>query len=279
MNRRASYTLFELVLAIAVGIVLLWTLYSSFSAQINLAKEGREQIDEANHLRSIALLIQGDIHANLGPINPSNSLVPVSNSTTTQNTSVLFNLGVLGDATSLILTISKVPRELTPAIEGKDDNPPQGKSDLRRVTYWLIGTGDDAKGLARQEISAVTDPDALNNLPTATDPQDYVGSISDPNSLIIASEVKNVTFQYYGSLDSSQSPTWQTSWNGLTLDANANVTTPKPLGPPAAIAVELTLKTSKASKSDPGRELVVRHVIAINAANRWGPYQASTTSP
>ena len=80
-----------------------------------------------------------------------------------------------------------------------------------------------------------------------------------------------MSFSYYGSFDSSQLPDWQTYWNGQTLDLTTNL----PLGPPAAIAVEMTLDTP--SKLGKAREIVVRHVIAIRAANRWIQYQNNTT--
>ena len=106
-------------------------MYTAFATQINLAQVGRERIAEADLLAKVAQRIQSDIQTNLGPISPSNSLVPIpsgsgsttgtgtasaggtgTSSGTTSTGPVLFNIGVLGDQTSLVLTISKVPREL-----------------------------------------------------------------------------------------------------------------------------------------------------------------------
>jgi hypothetical protein len=154
---------------------------------------------------------------------------------------VVFNLGVYGDADRLVLTGSWLPKDLTRIQEGQTQT-----SDLRRVVYWLVKTGDKT-GLARQELTAVTGTDA------ATLPPD----IPNPASCIIAPEVKKFSLEYFDGTE------WQTSWDGTTLDVDSGL----PMGPPALIAINITIATPSHRAGVKDKETTIRHVVAVPTAN------------
>ena len=153
-----------------------------------------------------------------------------------------FNFGVQGDSAHLVLFVSRVPRELDAAWIG--DAAPT-VSDLRQITYWL-----SSSGLARQEIKLATSDDAQNALSS---------SLPDDPSLVIAEEVRSLTFQYWDGAN------WQDSWDG-TQTPSAGGSNPQ--GPPAAIAITLGLVIPGSSTESGGPALKsYRHVIVLQTAN------------
>ena len=156
----------------------------------------------------------------------------------------MVNLGVFGEADRLVLTGSWLPKDLTRIQEGQTQT-----SDLRRVVYWLVTTGSKT-GLARQELTNVTAQDA-GNLPP---------EVSDPGSFVIAPEVTKFSLEYF---DGTQ---WQTSWDGTALDANSSL----PIGPPALIAINITIARPAHATGEKARETNYRHVVAIPSANIVG---------
>ena len=63
----------------------------------------------------------------------------MSATTTTTVTPVKYNLGVKGDATSLVLSVYRVQRP--PQGQATDQPDPVIISDVVRINYWLIGGG------------------------------------------------------------------------------------------------------------------------------------------
>jgi prepilin-type N-terminal cleavage/methylation domain-containing protein len=176
-----------------------------------------------------------------------------SSSSGSTSGAVPFNTGIQGDNTHLSLSMSRLPREaLAPASDTSISQTSVGLSDLRRITYWLAGSGDSPLGLARQEYKQATSDDSLN----------APSNVPDDPGLVIAPEVKQLEIQYF---DGSN---WQDSWDGT--QAGADGTTP--MGPPVAIAVTLGIAPDAESKSFK----VFRQVILIATAN--GTPQASTTT-
>jgi hypothetical protein len=143
------------------------------------------------------------------------------------------------------LYVSRLTRELDTLPNDSINGAPAGICDLRRITYWLASSGNG--GLARQELKIVTSDD-LNSIPPDGLPQ-------DESTYILAEEVKNLAFSYFDGAN------WTDTWDGTT-PGNDGTT---PIGPPAAIAVEVGVQF-------PGTKEIkkYRHVIAIPAANGQG---------
>jgi prepilin-type N-terminal cleavage/methylation domain-containing protein len=273
--RRRGYTLLEILIASAIGVMLLGALYVALDVQLGLTRSGREAVNTSAVARGLLDRISSDVSLSLGPIpvqtSTSNSSAGGTQSgagatasatsatggsagstaaatpTTTTSSTPPFNLGVQGDDTHLTLYLSRWPREVVLSPSDPNYNNQNGnlpiESDLRRVTWWLADGG-----LARQEILIATSDDALNS----SEPDLSVG-----NSSIVAPEVTAITFQYF---DGNQ---WQTSWDG-TQAGSDGVT---PIGPPIAISVDMTLVLPSSEPDGVKQTKTYHHVISLDTAN------------
>jgi hypothetical protein len=287
---RPAYTLLEVMLATAIGVLLLAALYVALDVQLGSAQAGRDLIERTTVARSILARMGADITPSLGNIDParyrskgaassstaapsttgtpsstgttgttgstsgtgtaSTSGATTGSSTTTTDqastalsSSVRFDQGVIGDATSLTLYHSRVPRE---AYSSASDDLPGARtpvSDLRRVTWWLAGDGDSPLGLARQEVKVATSDDATGPRPP---------DIADEASFVEAPQVRDLRFSYF------DGTAWQDSWDG-TVAGSDGVT---PIGPPRAIAIVLGIIKPGSSELQ-----YYRHVVVVPVAN------------
>lgn len=286
VQRRSGFTLLEMILALLIGVVLMYSLYGVLTMQVQQAQNGRLTLHEGTLARSILTRMTSDILGNLQAVNPmyipgsslassaapaatpatttangttTGSTTPSTTDTTTTetNSTIAFNTGLYGTTNSLILCVSKVPRELNLTgvlgSGGRADPTQQVTAcDLRRISYWMVsGTGNSA-GLARQELMQATSND-LNTTPP---------DVPDAPSYIIAPEVKDITFQYFDGAN------WQDFWDGTTLGGPTGET---PIGPPSAIAITLTFNRRAPDNTDlPDDQLPkYKHVVAIPAGNNF----------
>jgi hypothetical protein len=297
-QRRGAFTLLEVVLAMAIGMLLLVGLYVALDIQLDNTDAGRVVVHQTKVARGVLTRISNDISLNLGPVNPSSqagsgsqgagaagAAAPAAGSAGTPGTTgatgnsgmggstgagaavasggglgpVNFNLGVQGDSATLTLYVSRLPRDATGGTDSNDPSVAQ-PSDLRRITYWLAGDPASPLGLARQEVEFVTSNDQINVVPP---------DVPDPGSFVIAEEVKSLQFQYFDGQN------WQDTWDG-TQPGSDGVT---PMGPPALIAITLTVaRTSPGGRSqDDPNPRQYRHVVAIPTANNFNA-QPPTTS-
>src|SRR6266852_6103703 len=188
--RRRGYTLLEILLSSAIGVMLLGALYVAFDVQLRQTRTGRALVESSEVARNLLIRIDNDVALSLAPVpsqttsapssagasNPtaaassgtggvgvaasSPSTAPTSSAST--GSPATFNLGVIGDSNQLTIYQSRWPREVGQALADPDNaaNLPI-VSDLRRVTWWLAD-GAGGSGLARQEIKLATSDDALN---------------------------------------------------------------------------------------------------------------------
>jgi prepilin-type N-terminal cleavage/methylation domain-containing protein len=261
VGSRGGFTLLEVLLASAIGVMLLAGLYVAVDVQLHqmhLARRTGELSVLADQLLS---KIARDLSGQLAPVLPAatassstaggstsssgsstsgtsgsgstsgstgtSSGGASSSSTATTGTVITFNNGILGDNADLIITSSRVPQEnLKPEVLNTG-NQIYGTSDVSRVMYWMAG-GD--AGLARFELKTVTDPNQLAYcaLPPA---------VPDETSYIIAPEVKSIQFQYFDGAN------WNDSWDGSQPSQLTNSDGVTPQGPPVAIAIVIGIQT------------------------------------
>lgn len=268
---RGGFTLLEVTLALSIAVFLLGGLYVAVDVQLRHAQAGRDLVEQATLARSLLARVALDIAASATLVEPgrfkssnnsassqggasassgggaSGSAAATTNTSTSTNSSaVALPLGVRGDGVTLHLYLNKVPREALPT---DVDVAPAVVSDLRRVSYWLVGGAGSALGLARQEVAIATSQDATDNLPPG---------VPNEESFILAPEVHAVAFQYF------DGTSWQDTWDSTAAGADG-VT---PLGPPQAVAI--TVEIARAKDARNGQEPPAkryRQVIACNTAN------------
>jgi hypothetical protein len=282
--RRRAYTLLEILLAFAIGVVLLGALYVALDVQLRQTRASREEVEASEVARSLLIRIDNDVALSLGPLPSQTTSAPTQSSgagasnggtgaagttdsssassataSASTNSSVTFNLGVQGNNTQLTIYQSRWPREAAQALADPDDAPNMPIfADLRRVTWWLAD-GPSGSGLARQEVKLATSDDALS----APAPD-----LGDGYSKLVAKEAKSVTFQYF---DVSQQG-WVDSWDGTQAGPDG-VT---PIGPPAAISIVIEIATPN-SEGNPTLK-TYRHIVALPTANGVQSQSTSTST-
>lgn len=272
---RRGFTLLEMVLALLIGVVLMYSLYSVLNQQVRQAQQGRLILHEATLARSLLTRMAGDILCTLGAANPrptasgggggtgatSNSAAASTTTGTSTDSTIVFNNGVYGTNNMLVLTVSKVPRDLNltqvlgTSVASADPTQQSTISDLARISYWMVGGGQNSPsqsaGLARQELQQATSNEI------ATLPPDV-----DPSTYKLIPEVKDIQFQYFDGVN------WNDTWDGTTL---GGPTGEIPIGPPAAIKITLTFFRRDVNNNDlPDSALPpYQHVVCIPAGNNF----------
>ena len=273
-SRRAAFTLLEMVLAMAIGVLLMLGLYFALDIFFKVTDSGRTNIDQAQVTRAVCAQITADITNHLpvlpnptsGSSSSSSSSSSGTGSTSTGSTSGAmasatttsgpfpYNLGVQGGTDYCSIYIGRVPRsnfqvDTANSNTSNSQNTQPTDSDLRRIDYWFVSGDADNSGLARQEVVMVTNQDDINNMPPG---------IADEANYIIAKEVLAVTFEYF------DGTTWQSTWDGTAVGSDG-VT---PVGPPLAIAITISVARSDVKTTDVSDPTVLttRHVVHIPTA-------------
>src|ERR1700681_3422355 len=74
MARRSAFTLIEVVIALAIGLLLLAALYVALDLQSRMAQIGRDTVQQSTLVRSLFTRVGTDITASLAPPDPSRFL-------------------------------------------------------------------------------------------------------------------------------------------------------------------------------------------------------------
>ncbi len=256
---RGGFTLFEMILALGIGVILLGSLYTLLETQTEQTDQAQRVIQEAALVRSVFQRMTADLQGCLASIDPK--LLPesgaVEGTTTTTTTASedetmpaeayapAFNVGIQGEATYLMMTTGRMPREVLGRDQVKlNASPPIG--DLRHVTYWLLPE-EEGGGLARRELAHVTSVDADIVPP----------NIPSGSKYMLAKEVVGLEFGY---VDGRVQGATEIAWRSLDLDEET-LTLPK--GPPSAVVVTLTFR------SEVGEPRTYRQVIALPGGNNF----------
>ncbi len=183
-----------------------------------------------------------------GSAPPATTTTTPTTSTLGLNGAVTFNLGVQGDASTLTLYVSRVPREMSYVAGGLNTDLPGTApvvSDLRRITYWL-----GPHGLARHEVKVATGEEI-------TDADILPPDVADDPARVVAEEVRDLRFSYW---DGSG---WLESWDGTAPGADGTT----PMGPPMAVAIVVGFAPPG---TPPGAEAPLKYyrdVVPIPTAN------------
>lgn len=265
--RRGGFTLLEVLLASAIGILLLAALYMAFDVALKQADAGRDVVARGDLSRDIVNRMTIDLSCCIGAMPPKSgggipeeadpSSTPSTSSASSESSSaetaagvaagtkdlalsetviaadLVFQGGLFGQEKQVTLFVSRVPPALSqpetadPLMTGMIDMRP----DLCRVTYYM-----GRNGLCRQVKAWVTAEDDGN---------------TDEVADLIAEEVTDVTFSYFGSSG------WQNTWTGSDAASDgASV-----LGPPRAIMITMTIRLAGSTETK-----TFSHVIPVRAA-------------
>jgi prepilin-type N-terminal cleavage/methylation domain-containing protein len=275
--RRSGFTLLEVLLASVIALLLLGALYFAMDMTLRQTQEARDGLEIDNLSRGVLNRMNLDLAGSLGPLPPKSGgnansstpapaegataepaatmvdpvtgeTVPVDPTAGAAAADVPFQAGVIGTDKQFSVFVAR-----TPDSAGFDPNV-QGRADLRRITYWMNPNG----GLCRQEKPWVTSEGVRNSVHPDT---------ANEDGDVIASEVKDVTFEYF---DGSS---WTGSWDGSILGPDG-VT---PTGPPRAVKATLTLEFAPSRPNQPPITRTVSHVIPIRAAA--GTYTPTLLDP
>jgi prepilin-type N-terminal cleavage/methylation domain-containing protein len=292
---RPGFTLLEVLLAAAIGVLLMAGLYTALNLTLSHAQAGRDKVEQSTIARSLFNRISIDILTELAPSRPTPSgsggggmggmgggggMGGAGGGGAGAGASG--NTGQAGSSTAQSSSSSSSSSSNITGLGGtfQFNQGVQGDNGtlvlyVSRVPSELDPSwnGDDVPivsdlrritywlssgGLSRQEIKVATsDDDSVTGLPT---------DLPDDPSLVLAPEVQSLTFQYFDGTN------WQDTWDGTqTPSAGGNY----PQGPPVAIAITMEL-VLPGGETGSAKRKTFRHVIAIPTAN--GTTQNITSS-
>jgi prepilin-type N-terminal cleavage/methylation domain-containing protein len=303
---RGGFTLLELILALALGALLLAALYAAISTHLGLTHIGRKVLSENAVAQLVVDKLTKDIASELRPTLPKQSSssgggggasaggaasagAATSGATggSTGGTSggtggsgmssgggsggtsatVVSNLGVQGDESTLTLYVARYVKPAVNPVDTTDDTVEQPlRFDQRQVQYFY-SDGGGQRGLYRQDIPLPLTYQGVANIMV---PPATAGP-GDDGVVLLAPEVRSITFEYFDGAN------WQPTWDGTQLGQDG-VT---PLGPPLAIRVTMSIappgKGAEADNSDSWKTL--QHVIPIVTANGVGTNSSNANNP
>ncbi len=313
---RAGFTLLEMVLASAIGLLIMGALYYAISIQLQFAESSRRVVDEATLARSLAARIARDVAPSVGLPDPGRfrstqgqqsgqqgTTQPGATGTTQPtgqgSTTPSATPGATTTATTTSTTGGAAPGSSSedPAAEMETADPVRAfygdSTTLRlyvsRVPGVLTGApaDDQASIVSDQRVVeywlATGDRPGLarQEIPIVTAAPEEVPwarGTGAEGDFVIAPEVTDLEFSYFDGTD------WLTTWN--SAEPGTDGRTPK--GPPLAIAIVLEMTMPGAAGTQP-RVRTYRQVVSIPTANGlpaptatdtgMGPATDSTTPP
>lgn len=263
-QRRAGYTLLEVLLAMVIGSLLLAALYFAFDTTLLQTQAGRDAVETEDLTRAVFHRIGLDLTNVLGPNAPNSGGNPETAAAATVGASagtggdagmtepvvetaalLPFQAGILGSGTQMSVFVSRVPAALArPGALVAPANTDQFTSDLWRIDYWLGTNG----GLCRKVRPWVTG----DGTGTTAD----VDRSTEPNDVILDNVVE-LAFEYFDGGGSVFS-----SWEGGAGEVPA---------PPAAVRVTLALRIPNPRGGEPLERAVSQTFVVRTAPGAYTP--------
>jgi len=226
VNPRAAFTLFEVLVALALSTLLLAAAYASFDLYYRLRTAGEEEVEQAQIARALLQRMQDDLLAVIyqPPSGDSASAMgtigqvdtdSTSTATSTTDAAAGGNRGLVGDGISMVIDVN-LPRShagYAPVSAGPIGLP---TSDLKSVTYLLAGQGMNPLSQAVADRFASAD-DGSGIVGLARIEGDRLlmlqaDEVSDVETIaaqaqLLASEIKSMQFEYTDGL------AWYDAWD------------------------------------------------------------------
>lgn len=228
---RGGFTLLEVLLALGLSLVLLAAVYGALDLYWSYSMAGQVEAERSQLARAIlqkmAIDIRSVMYQTQEQATTSTDTISGSSSTTDDGSTgtddgsttitvedpadayTAQSVGVYGDATTLVLHISKPVRDAGFAPNSADEFFLPQSSDLQSVSYFLAGSGEgklqqavNGTGLARTQGDRL----ALN----LADESGDVDSLAAQTQLL-APEINLLEFSYFDGIE------WQASWDSTTM--------------------------------------------------------------
>jgi len=302
-DRRAAFTLLEMMLAMAIGVLLLIGLYVALNVHLNATDAGRVQVDQAQVYRNVLKMFTTDIQNHLATLDAYPSASTSSSSTsgttgtsaagtgttaTTTTAGMGATSGTTGTSTTAAAstatgttTTGTVP--FTLGVQGGadwiaiyDSTMPRAVSQSQNANSNVQAQDSDLRRYAYYLIPSSDGSGGLARQEiTAVLSTDVVNSVLPPSgpddyTKILTNRVIALGFEYFDGTN------WQTTWDG-TQPGSDGVT---PVGPP--VAIRITMSVARADNLTAGvSDSSVRQyqdVIQIPTAAFYNSQQYSNTT-
>ncbi|HEY2786136.1 MAG TPA: prepilin-type N-terminal cleavage/methylation domain-containing protein [Fimbriiglobus sp.] len=295
-TRRAGFTLLEVLLASAIGVMLLGGLYVAMDLVLREADAGRQEVEKNDTARAVINRLTIDCSGIMGPLpqrsgGGPNSQMAASSTTTDPSaaagaTTGTGTTGATGSTDTTGTTSSTDPTTVDTT------DTPFTMATNQPFGCGVVGNDKMLSFFVSRVPKGLSDPNAD---PTVLQPTDlrrvtyYLGSSgnglcrqevpwvtadgtwnatdadrTNEDADVIADDITDVTFEYF------DGATWQPSWDGTALNLD-QVTI---LGPPRAIRVTFVISKTD-SQGNPVTQQV-RHVVPIRTANGLIPVNPPT---
>jgi prepilin-type N-terminal cleavage/methylation domain-containing protein len=301
---RRAFTLLEVLLATAIGVILLAALYAAVDIQYKHAQAARDVVEQSTLARALLARMGNDIACSAGPADPSRFRTSTQGSASGQSGSTQQSgQGTTGQTTGSTQTTQPSTGGAAPAstTTGQTTDPASGTagavSGLTAGGNFLFTLSGDSESLSlfvtrvpRELTMLRTNPNANPGVVTDLRRISYwlvsgsglafeeirpvtsdeaAGAPPDTpdgvNSRILAAEVRSLSFSYF---DGSG---WQSSWDGTAVGSDGQT----PIGPPMAVAITLGLAAPGTPPGVESKVKMYRHVVSLMTAN--GPSQQTKT--
>lgn len=224
--RRSGYTLLEVLLATAIGVLLLAAVYVAVDVQFSSAQSGRDMIEQSTLARSLLTRMGEDINLSLGTVDPSRyrssrrqsggssgQTGSTASSGTTSSTGGTSNTNT-GAANTNTNTSTNTTSTTNSAQSSDSENTTQSSTAQNGVvTFNLFVQGTD---------TSLT-------LYVSRYPREFTVNPADPESLnaqLILSDLRRITYWLAGGVDSPLGLAKQELKIATAEDADA--TAPRP---------------------------------------------------
>lgn len=235
--RRNAFTLFEVLLALSLMVVLATALIGAIDLYRQISSTGYAEIEQAQLaravLRQVELDIRSSVYRSAEEVDVEEALAGESSadeqtgeftfmSDDVQTASIATGAGIIGDETTLIVHAARPPRQVdffSPVAFDVSANDPL--RELRSVSYFLATPGTDGlQGLAG-ELFSEQNPDFIGGL-TRLDGDRFSIAFSDANrdtvslmanAQLMASEIQLLQFRYF------DGAVWQTAWDSAAMQS------------------------------------------------------------
>jgi len=234
---RHAFTLFEVILAVALSTVLIFSLYAALDINYKLGEAGKEDAKRQQIARSVMNMIAKDIRCVTFTIDSEDDAATteggeigggedpeVTDDTTTETETVeeteivlgdpensyfSESVGVFGNETTLVMHISK-PLKKKNITYVDEETTLTSSGDLLSVSYYLAGTGE---GALQQVVAAKSDSArGLVRMEGDRASIAYADESGDLDLLaeqakMLAPEIVAIEFRYHDGID------WVEAWD------------------------------------------------------------------